>query len=156
MRPLHASLVVVALLALGWSAWETRDLLILLYGDSGGLGAVSAGFSEDLLAVVAVLAVLAVNLALRGPATRTGLLATRLRRAHLYLTLAYVAAGLATASALLMPGTFERAGNDVAMTTILLTIVLGTTLVPVQAFFLFAAIAFTVERLWSRRNVAGA
>jgi hypothetical protein len=153
MRPLHGCLLVAALLALGWSVWQLRDLLVPLYGDGGGLGAVSTGFSNDLLAF---LAVIPVNLALRRSATRAGVLATRLRRAHLYLTLAYVAAGLATVAAFLTPGTFEQASNDVAMIAILLLVVLGTTFIPVQGFFLFAAIAFTIERVRRRREDGGA
>src|SRR5215211_1349022 len=57
---------------------------------SGGLGAVSFGISEALVELLGVLLLIAINLALRGPAQRRGPWALQLRRVHLAITAAYI------------------------------------------------------------------
>jgi len=57
---------------------------------SGGLGAVSFGISEALVELLGLLLLIAINLALRGPAERRGHRASQVRRVHFVITAAYI------------------------------------------------------------------
>ena len=108
---------------------------------SGGLGAVSFGISEAVVELVGIALLLAANRALREPARRSGTLAQRLQRSHLWVTVAYLVlliAGMALATIL-----------DPTSDSPILGF-LWNLFFPIQAFFAAAAVAIAVGRLAKR------
>jgi hypothetical protein len=143
-RFLHICLWAGALLAAAWAILRIWSDVLSLVGasSSGGLGAISAGFSGIELFIL--LLALGANRSLRRAAAHAGPVASRIRGAHLYVTLGQLAA-LLLCAALLLIGTYYQSELPLTAGIVGLFGVLGT-LYPLQAFFLFAAICVTVHR----------
>ena len=145
-----ARLVVVvwAVLAALWAGLNIWELVAGFYiaPRSGGLGAVSAGISEAVVELAAAGLLLALALAFARRA-RASALERRLRRAHFYVTLAYVADAVVA-----IAGLTTSAGQNQAMaiTSIALFALISATLIPVQLFFFAAAVTLAADRYFAR------
>ena len=141
------AVVVWAVLAGLWVVANIWQVLVPFdFAWSGGLGAVSSGISETVVEVAAVGILVAVALAFARD-THAGALERRLPRTHLYLTLAYVAAGIIAITCL---ATGFGQSQIIAIAGISVLAVLWTTSIPLQLFFCVAAVTLAMDRYFAR------
>ena len=136
-RAAIAAWAFLAALWAGVNVWQVVSVVEV--STSGGLGAVSSGVSEDIVVIAGAGLLVAVILAFR---RRTTALERRLRRTHLYLTLGYVALGIAG---------FIWLATGIGDSQIALVggmwvfLLVWATLIPIQIFFAAAAVTLAVD-----------